>query len=110
MTGAVFYSVPGSDDAQKATSAPTKKPTVQPTEHPILQAPLDHPVEIMELITTYKANKKQAGNMFDVFAKQDVAIVSFKIHTLLRRSVSATIYTRLGTWEDYDKNPLAWEK
>jgi len=110
MTGAVFYSVLGSDEARKETSALTKRPTVQPTEHPTIQIPLDHPVEIMELITTYKANKKQAGNMFDVFAKQGVAIVSFKIHTLLKRTVSATIYTRLGSWKGYDKNLLAWEK
>merc|ERR1719296_112371 len=48
--------------------------------------------------------------MFDVHAKHDVTVSSFKIHTLFKVAVPMTIYTKLGSWENYDKDPSAWDK
>ena len=120
MNGAVFYSVSTSSGEglwggtqQVATPMPTPRPSRQPTAKPT-QRPVEQQSTSLifetELQMTMSANKKQAGNMFDVIAKQDIAISSFKIHTLLKSTIPVTIYTRLGSWENYDKKPAAWEK
>ncbi|KAL7539054.1 hypothetical protein ACHAXR_009628 [Thalassiosira sp. AJA248-18] len=118
MNGAVIYrtessgsTTPRPTPTPLPTTSPTNSPSNRPTKRPVVVQPPSTPILSMELVTTYKANKKQAGNMFDVFAKQDVTISSFKIHTLLKSAaVPMTIYTRLGSWENYDKEPSAWEK
>ena len=52
----------------------------------------------------------KAGNMFNIVAKKDVVISSFKVHTLLKSITDATIYTKTGRWQNYDKDLSAWTK
>ncbi len=121
MNGAVHYSVLRGGTAPKPTAKPSQSPTHRPTDRPSpspTNIPTGRPISspslptlplFMELETTYSANRKQAGNMFDVFAKKTVDISSFKIHTMLTDRVPISIYTRDGSWENYDKDPTQWQ-
>ncbi|KAL7546088.1 hypothetical protein ACHAWF_009425 [Thalassiosira exigua] len=112
MNGAVFYSVTSTGDSSYSSSDPTKRPTSIPTKEPTKQPTPAIPL-YTELEATYSANKKQAGNMFDLHCKSSssVVITSFKIHTLLTTSAPVTVYTREeGSYEGYDQNPSAWQR
>ena len=60
---------------------------------------------ISTILTSFKA-----GNMFNIIAKKNVEIQSFKIHTLLKSISTATLYTKTGRWQSHDKDPSAWTK
>jgi len=121
MNGSVLYTVTTRGTTLKTTAKPSQSPTRSPTDRPTpspTNIPTGRPIStpsvptlplFMELETTYSANRKQAGNMFDVFAKKTVDISSFKIHTLLTDTLPISIYTRDGSWENYDKDPSQWQ-
>jgi hypothetical protein len=65
------------------------------------------PGTIRELTTTTASNNGQAGNMFDVIAKQNVEIMGFKINARAG-SYTAQVYTRVGRYAGHETTPSSW--
>lgn len=90
----------GENGTSKEQEPPTTpKPSATTTTH--------------DLATTYKANRKQAGNMFSIQAKTEgVKITSFAIHTLLSQTATLHVYTlnTLGSYDAFINDPDAWTR
>jgi hypothetical protein len=56
-------------------------------------------------------NNGQAGNQFDIVAKNEVNILGFKIHSSVPNPdlINVEIYTKQGTHVGYDTNSNAWD-
>ena len=48
------------------------------------------------------------GAMFDIYAKSDITIAGFDIHIVSEIDEYVEIWTREGSFEDYDIDPITW--
>jgi hypothetical protein len=62
----------------------------------------------LSLTTTYAGGKQENGNMFVVTALKDLSIVEMSIHTEKAGEARLEIYTKPGTYDGFEYNPLAW--
>jgi len=93
------------------TKSPTKAPSMEPT---IAIKPTSSPIppsnsSTRTITTTYEGGSGEAGNMFDVHAKNTkITITNFQIHTSSTSTEIVEIYTRAGTHVGYERRPGAW--
>lgn len=57
--------------------------------------------------TTMASGNRQAGNMFDIVAKNDIEITSFDVHTHYS-SILIKVFTKAGTYADGLTSPVLW--
>ena len=48
------------------------------------------------------------GAMFDIYAKSDITIAGFDIHIVSEIEEFVEVWTREGSFEDYDMDPITW--
>ena len=64
---------------------------------------------LKQLVTTYDSGHSAAGFMFDMKAKNDIAIKNMDINMYTTRdTVQLEIYTKEGSWVGYETNEDAW--
>ena len=62
------------------------------------------------LETTVAADNANAGNMFDIKAKNEVQVFNFEIHVQNEgRYVNAHVYTKVGGFRGYEANAAVWK-
>jgi hypothetical protein len=92
-----------------STRAPTPAPIPLPTPAP---TPLMAPTSLMSfrLNTTLAQNNGNAGNMFDMKAKNDMIITGFDVH-LNKTGINfnAKVYHKFGTWNGFEYMSNAWK-
>ena len=89
------------------STEPTVLPTASPSSGPTTSlAPTLSPPE--ELVTTFVSNNGSSGNMFDIKALQALSVVEMDINTGASGSVTATVYTKAGSYPGFEHNSAEW--
>jgi hypothetical protein len=106
-------SFPTNHPTRSPTFLPTRKPTLAPNPVPTsspTSSPTDHPPIDSQIVSTFKGDVNQAGNMFDIIAKRNLYINSLDIHTRLSSMTFVEVYDREGSFEPVRRDPSAWNK
>jgi hypothetical protein len=88
------------------------QPTPAPSPAPTFYVPTLPPTSEISLTTTLGGGFiGGAGNMFDVFAKKDITVTNFAMHSYAATTVTVEVWKRkkLGTCEGSQSDPDEWE-
>jgi len=99
------------------TKLPTKFPTLQPTNTPTLRptssptpAPSKSPVVIETITTQFDSSHSYAGCMFNILARDHLVITNLAFNTHVTTSMNVQVYTREGSYVNFDKTLNGWTK
>ena len=110
-SGGLNYLV-GSPPTLEPTSSPTIKPTTgSPTPVPTRQptaSPTTEEERFKTFATSFDSTSTSAGNMFDITTKNDIVIHEIGINTYKKSDVNVQVWTKQGTYQNFDKDISAW--
>jgi len=86
----------------------TLTPEVFPVKETVeKELPVDGRIE-GSLMTTFNGGVRQAGNMFDVIAKQDIVVTGMDINTRVTDSTKVMVYSKFGSHTGFESDPSFW--
>ena len=113
FSGAISYDL----ITPQPTKLPTKFPTLQPTNTPTLRpstsptpAPSKSPVVIETITTQFDSSHSYAGCMFNIQARDHLVITNLAFNTDKTTSMNVQVYTREGSYVNFDKTLSGWTK